>query len=154
MGNESNCQEKFISLPGEQEVLLDLPKCGAAAGRRGSNARKRQVLQVGRAKAELQGGISWSGLWFSKSCISCRDWGVYGSMCVTQAPSSQCLPQPSGSFTSLPWLKRQQHDNSIDYHNECLVPKASLYSLNTVFNSGSQSCSCIRCQAWGILQLL
>ena len=43
-------------------LLLTAPKCGAAPGRRGSNARRRQVLQVGRAKAELQGGRLWSGL--------------------------------------------------------------------------------------------
>lgn len=37
-------------------LLLTDPKCGAAAGRRGSSARRRQVLQVGREKAGLQGG--------------------------------------------------------------------------------------------------
>jgi len=44
-----------------QVSIFTALKCVAAAGRRGSNARRRRVLQVGRTKAELQGGRLWPG---------------------------------------------------------------------------------------------
>lgn len=54
----------FSSLP--QNVGLQLAE-EAAVPEGGESCR------LGGPKVELQGGRSWSGLWFSVSCISCRD---------------------------------------------------------------------------------